>query len=125
MAGPDEYNELKMELTKGAVLRTGVLTCCAIMLAGAVLYLLRHGGGHPAYTHFHGEPAPLESAVGVIRDAFSGSARGIIQLGALLMIATPVTRVIFAVIGFARLKVWKFVWISLTVLGLLIFGLNK
>lgn len=125
MAGPDEYNDQKMDMTMGAVLRTGVILCCAIMAAGAILYLLRHGGEHSAYTHFRGEPAPFESVAGVFREAAAGSARGIIQLGALFMIATPVVRVIFAAIGFARLKDWKFVGVSLAVLGLLIFGLNK
>lgn len=114
-----------MDMTMGVVLRTGVIACCGIMLAGAVLYLLRHGGEHSSYTRFHGEPAALESAAGVVRDAFGGSARGIIQLGALLMIATPVMRVIFAAIGFARLKNWTFVAVSLAVLGVLLFGLNQ
>ena len=41
----------------------------------------------------------------------------------LSMIATPVMRVAFAVFGFARLKQWRFTLISLTVLGLLAFGL--
>jgi uncharacterized membrane protein len=39
------------------------------------------------------------------------------------MIATPVMRVVFAVFGFARQKQWRFVLISLIVLGLLAFGL--
>jgi uncharacterized membrane protein len=41
----------------------------------------------------------------------------------LAVIATPVMRVAFAVFGFARQKQWMFTLISLTVLGLLAFGL--
>jgi uncharacterized membrane protein len=113
----------KMETSMGLLLRTGVITCCAVMLAGAILYLLRHGGEQESYTKFHGEPAALESISGVLGQVRAGSARGIIQLAALLMIATPVLRVVLAVIDFARMKDWKFTGISLLVLGLLAFGL--
>jgi uncharacterized membrane protein len=60
-----------------------------------------------------------------LREVRAGSARGIIQLSVMTMIATPVTRVAFAVYGFARQRLWTFTAISLTVLGLLAFGLFK
>jgi len=112
-----------MEATMGLVLRTGVLVACAVMFVGAILYLSRHGGERESFAAFHGEPAPLESITGVFREALSGSARGIIQFGALLLIATPVMRVAFAVYAFARGKDPKFVVISLIVLALLAYGL--
>jgi len=37
------WSEQKMEAQMGLLLRTGVLASCAIMFAGAVLYLLRNG----------------------------------------------------------------------------------
>ena len=112
-----------MDESMGLLLRAGVITCCVVMIAGAVLYLLRHGSEQESYTSFHGEPAGLESVAGVLGLVRAGSARGIIQLAALLMIATPVMRVVLAVIDFARMKDWKFTGISLVVLGLLAFGL--
>jgi uncharacterized membrane protein len=114
-----------MEAGMGLLLRSGVLTSCGVMLIGAVLYLLRHGRERDSFTAFHGEPPTLESISGVIREAATGSARGIIQLGALLLIATPVMRVIFGVVGFARERDWKFVVISLIVLALLLYGLSE
>jgi uncharacterized membrane protein len=120
---PAEDQGYKMENSMGLLLRTGVLTACAVMLVGAVLYLLRHGGERESFAAFHAEPPAFESVTGIIREAFSGSARGIIQMGALLLIATPVLRVAFAVYGFAREKDPEFVAISLVVLGLLAFGL--
>jgi len=107
----------------GFLLRTGVLVSCAIMFAGAVLYLLRHGAERESYALFQGEPASLRNISGVLREVRLGGARGFIQLGVLTMIATPVMRVAFAVFGFARQKRWTFALISLTVLGLLAFGL--
>lgn len=107
----------------GLLLRIGVLTSCAIMFAGAVLYLLGHGGERESYASFQGEPASLRSISGILREARLGGARGIIQVGVLAMIATPVLRVAFAVFAFARQKQWRFTLISLIVLGLLAFGL--
>lgn len=107
----------------GLLLRTGVLAACAIMFAGAVLFLLRQGGERESYAVFQGEPASLRSISGVLREARLGGGRGLIQVGVLAMIATPVMRVAFAVFGFARQKQWMFTLVSLTVLGLLAFGL--
>ncbi len=113
----------EMDREMGSFLRAGVVTACGIMLVGAVLYLIRHGGEHSSYRTFHGQPAPLESVRGIVGQVREGSARGIIQLGVLAMIATPVMRVAFAVYGFARQKDRMFVGISLTVLALLACGL--
>jgi uncharacterized membrane protein len=121
--GEEHASEQKMEAQMGLLLRTGVLTSCAIMFAGAILYLLRHGGERESYAVFQGEPASLRSISAVFREARLGGARGLIQLGVLAMIATPVMRVAFAVFGFASRKQWTFTLISLMVLGLLAFGL--
>jgi uncharacterized membrane protein len=117
------YTDQKMESQMGLLLRAGVVLACGIMLIGGVLYLLRHGGERESYAAFHGEPASLEGIRGILREARSGSARGIIQLSVLAMIATPVMRVAFAVYGFSRQRQGVFTGISLTVLGLLAFGL--
>jgi uncharacterized membrane protein len=53
----------------------------------------------------------------------TGDAAAIVQLGVLLLIATPIARVIFAAIGFAVERDRLYVAISLAVLAVLIFGL--
>ncbi len=119
------YTEHKMELEMGVLLRTGVILACSIMIMGGALYLWRHGGGHESYRIFHAEPAPLRSMAGIWREVLTGDARGLIQLSALVLIATPVLRVAFAVYGFARQKQWLFVAVSLIVLALLGVGLSE
>ena len=49
----------------------------------------------------------------------AGNATAIIQLGVLAMIATPVVRVAWAAMSFARLRDWLYTGISLVVLSLL------
>jgi uncharacterized membrane protein len=119
------YSDQKMENQMGWLLRAGVVLACSIMLAGGVVYILRHGGERKSYAVFHGEPVSLESIRGILGAVRAGSARGIIQLSVLTMIATPVMRVAFAVYGFTRQRQWIFTGISLTVLALLAFGLSE
>jgi uncharacterized membrane protein len=48
--------------------------------------------------------------------------RGLIQLGLVLLVFTPIARVVFAIFGFARERDWMYVCISAIVLGVLLFG---
>jgi uncharacterized membrane protein len=112
-----------MEEQMGLLLRTGVVLACAVMLIGGILDMLRHGAESPAYGTFHGVMNGLASASGILREVRAGSARGVIQLSVLLMIATPVMRVAFAIYGFSRQRNWLFTGVSLVVLALLMWGL--
>jgi uncharacterized membrane protein len=60
---------------------------------------------------------------GVLSDSMQLHGRGIIQLGLLLLIATPIARVAFAAYGFARQSDWMYVGIAALVLSLLLYGL--
>ncbi|MCU1259463.1 MAG: hypothetical protein JWO80_2348 [Bryobacterales bacterium] len=111
-----------MDMQMGLLLRWGVMVACALMLVGGVAYLGRHGREMPAYSEFHGEPPELTTVPGILRMAASGSGRGIIQLGCLVMIATPIARVAFAAYAFARQRDWMYAGISGIVLGLLIWA---
>jgi uncharacterized membrane protein len=115
--------ERRLDMMLGNLLRTGVIVAAAVVLTGAVLYLARHGGEHPSYATFRGEPADLRTVRGVISDATSLRGRGVIQLGLLLLIATPVARVAFSAYAFARLRDGRYVVITLVVLGLLLYSL--
>lgn len=119
------YTDRRMDTQMGALLRAGVILACIIMFAGGVFYLLRHGGEHESWKTFRGEPAPLTRIAGIWRAMWAGEAHALIQFSVLVLIATPVMRVAFAVYGFARQKRWLFVAVSLTVLALLVAGLSE
>jgi uncharacterized membrane protein len=107
----------------GHLLRGGVLLSAAVVLAGGIAYLVRFGNDRADERTFHGEPAYLRSPLGVIRAAAALDARALIQLGLLLLIATPVARVLFTVFAFARQRDWTYVVITLIVLSLLLYSL--
>ncbi len=117
----------KLEIAIAMLLRSGVFAAAALVLLGGVL-LLRHGGAHvPSYAVFHapGDPrsTALPSIASIIAGLRGGSSAGIIGLGLLVLIATPVARVAFAAAGFARERDWLYTAISALVLLILVFSL--
>ncbi len=117
------WNDLRIEIIVGVLLRTGVILAASVVLFGAVLYLTRHGHEIANYSAFHGEPESLKSPVGIFQGVMQVNARAIIQLGLLLLIATPVARVLFSAIAFALERDPMYVGITLIVLAILLFSL--
>jgi len=113
-----------MDLIVGNLLRAGVVLSGAVVFIGGLVYLLRHGTEAPAYHVFHGEPSDLRGVPGILHDAFTLSGRGIIQLGLLLLIATPVARVAYLIYAFARQNDRVYAAVALVVLLLLAYGLS-
>ena len=108
----------------GNLLIGGVVIAATVVLAGGALYLARYGAMPPGLHVFQGEPADLRSVYGILTDAFSLKSRGIIQLGLLFLIATPVARVVFSVIAFALQRDITYVMVTLAVLAVLIYSLS-
>ena len=119
----ERWTDKRVESIVGNLLRAGVLLSAAVVLAGGILYLIHYGAGVPDYKVFRGEPEELKGLSGIVKGALSLRRRGLIQLGLLLLIATPVARVVFAVIAFALQKNGAYVVISAVVLGALLFSL--
>jgi uncharacterized membrane protein len=117
------WDDFRIEIIVGTLLRTGVILAAAVVLVGAVLYLSRHGHEIPDYAVFHGEPESLKSPADIIQGVMQLNARAIIQLGLLLLIATPVARVAFSAIAFAIERDGMYVVITLIVLAVLLFSL--
>ena len=114
--------EYSLERSMGRMLQAGVTIAAIVVLIGGVLFLAQNGGSLRDYQHFH-EAAPATSTVGgILASAAHLEPRGIMGFGILLLIATPVCRVIFGVIGFARLRDRLYTVISLIVLGVLLFS---
>ena len=122
-AGSHDLETEKMDRVVGNLLRAGVILSAVVVFLGALVYLARHGMETPSYRAFHSEPYDLRSVRGILADAFARRGRGIIQLGLLLLIATPVARVAYLVYAFARQKDRLYTAVALIVLLLLAYGL--
>ena len=113
----------RMDTIIGNLLRTGVGLAAALVFIGGVIYLSRHGAEAPTYAVFRGEPADLRTLGGILQDVRALRGRGIIQLGLLVLIATPVARVAFLAFIFARQRDRLYTGIALIVLALLAYSL--
>jgi uncharacterized membrane protein len=117
-----KWTDERLEGLLGNVLRWGVIASAAVVAFGAAIFLVRHGSERPLYEIFRGEPADLKTVPGIVADAWSGRGRGLIQLGLLLLIATPVSRVVLSVWIFALQRDRRYVLITLIVLAVLLYS---
>jgi uncharacterized membrane protein len=115
-------SEQQLENLLSNLLKYGVLIASAVVLLGGILYLIRHGAEPADYKFFQGEPSKFRSPDGVVQAVLSGSSRGIIQLGLLLLIATPVLRVIVSLLTFIRQREFIYVIITSLVMASLTYS---
>jgi len=120
---PNNDDDSKLDARIGSLLRAGTLSSAAVILLGGVLYLARHGHDRPDYHHFHGVSPRLHTLSGILSGAIHGDSLAIIQLGLLMLIATPIARVIFSVVAFLAERDFLYVVISGIVLAVLLYSL--
>lgn len=114
-----------LELLLGRLLRSGVILAAVVVFAGGGWYLAQSKGEAANYRTFHGEPAELTHVPQIVGEAVSLNPLGLIQFGLLLLIATPVARVVFSVVGFAIERDWIYVAITMFVLATLLYSLTS
>ncbi len=116
-------DDQRLETIIGNLLRVGVLLAAAVVAIGGVVYLVRHGGSGVDYSHFAPGPQELRTLPGIVHSVAQGSSQGLIQLGLVLLIATPVARVLLAAVGFYLERDRLYVVVSLIVLAVLLVSL--
>jgi uncharacterized membrane protein len=112
-----------MDRMMAVLLRSGVLLAASLVFIGGIIYLSRHEFPATNYRVFQGEPQELRTVGGILHEAAKFRGRGLIQLGLLVLIATPVARVLFSVFAFIYEKDWTYVAITMMVLALLCYSL--
>jgi uncharacterized membrane protein len=117
------FTDKRMDLAIGKLLRFGVIFSAILVSFGGILYLRNPLRSAPKYSHFLAESTSLQRVAGVPRGAVHLDANSVIQLGLLFLIATPVARVAFCVVGFARQRDRLYIVISSSVLMILIYSL--
>ena len=107
----------------GRLLQIGVATAAIVTIVGGSLLLMQHGAATPMYSVFHGQPDYLTSLGGIARGVREFRSESIVQLGIVLLIATPVARVAFTLVAFILQRDRVYVVVTLIVLALLAYGL--
>lgn len=97
-----------------AVLRFGVLASALIALIGTLMNLSKHGGEKVSYQNFH--PGENLSVGKVLTDAVSMDSRSIMLVAVIVLVLTPVARVIVSLFGFIKEKDRTYIAITFVVL---------
>ena len=118
----ENWNDARIERIISILLITGVIVSASVVLLGGFGFLFRQGGQTADYHLFRGAPENLRSIAGVVAAAASLDARGLIQLGLLILIATPIARVAFSLVAFGLERDRSYMLLTAGVLAILLYS---
>jgi len=128
------WGEQDVEQYIGKLLRYGVMLACAITSFGGIVYIVQRNGKMPDYssvpsgTPFTGVELYLRELSTILPRVMDFDGAAIIQLGVIVLIATPILRVAFSAVSFLIEKDYMYVIITLIVLSIIvanmIFGIH-
>jgi len=108
----------------GLQLRYGVVIASLIVLIGGILYLVQQGQASiPPYHTFLGETAGYTTFSQIVKGIGAGQAKGIVQAGVVVLIATPILRIAFSLVGFILEKDRLYIIITAIVLSVMLFSI--
>jgi uncharacterized membrane protein len=94
-----------------SLLRAGMTVAAIVICAGAAWFLIAHGVDPADYRTHHPPHAPL------------GEGRGLMQLGIVILVVTPIARVAFSICAFAKARNRLYAGLSGVVLCILLYSL--
>ncbi len=98
------HNEKTMDLIIFYILRTGVIIAGLLVVAGGSIWLLHFFNSVPHYRFFSSGTAHFPPLSELLKKALSFDGISLIQTGILVLIITPIFRVIFSFISFLTQK---------------------
>jgi uncharacterized membrane protein len=117
------WTDERVDRLIGGILQAGVLASGILVLAGGILYLVHYGMTPANYRVFGAESSQIHGIWPILSGVARFDGRAIIELGILLLVATPVIRVLFSVLAFAIQGDRLYISITLLVLGILLYGI--
>jgi uncharacterized membrane protein len=118
-----ELEPHRFESLIGGVLIIGVTIAAVVVAAGAAALLAQHGRAIPTFDVFRGVEQPLTTFRGIWRGALALDSESVVQLGLVLLIATPICRVGLTFVAFVAQRDWLYSALTVVVLAVLIYGL--
>lgn len=107
----------------GNTLRIGVFTACIIALIGGIWYVVSASGSAlPDYKVFSKGAESYTTFEGIFKSVFAMSATGWVQLGVVVLMLTPVMRVVLSLVDFSIQRDWLYVVITGIVLLIIVMN---
>ena len=114
-----------VQVILGTLLRVGVISSMTVVFIGGIVYLLSNHSNLVNYREFDAGKSGMSSIISVYRGVLAGEGMAIIQFGTLLLISTPVARVVFSVFSFLIERDHLYVAIGLLVLVVILISLSN
>lgn len=114
-----------IEIILGALLRVGVIASMSVVLIGGIVYLFFNFSEMVDYKTFDANKTQFSSISAIFLGLSRLESAAIIQFGVLLLIFTPILRVVFSIFGFLIERDYLYVLIGLLVLTVILFSLGN
>lgn len=112
-----------VQVILGTLLRVGVLISTSIVLIGGIVFLSAHTNEVVSFENFKPEETKFSSVANIFLGLRTFDGLAIIQFGVLLLIFTPIARIVFSIFSFLMEKDYMYVLIGLIVLCIIIASL--
>lgn len=117
------FADKDMQLLLGTLLRVGVLISSAVILLGGIIFLTTQANEVVSFVDFKPEQTEFYSILTIFEGLKTFDGLAIIQFGVLLLIFTPIARVVFSIFSFLIEKDYMYVVIGIIVLCVIITSL--
>jgi uncharacterized membrane protein len=118
---PVHRHKRDLEASLATLLTAGTALAAAVLFLGTAVYLRGDSSMVLNFRTFN--PSAHASVLSVFRDALKLDGASLMQLGVVLLILTPVTRVLFTLLAFLYKRDWLYVVVTVIVLSVLCYGL--
>lgn len=124
-AGKHYFADKDIQVILGTLLRVGVIASMTIVFVGGLIYLSLYSFTPVDYAHFNPAKTEYSSILAIFKGLRVLDGQAIIQFGTLLLIFTPVTRVVFSIFGFLIERDYMYVLIGIFVLCVILLSLSN
>lgn len=118
------FADKDIQVILGTLLRVGVISSMFVVFIGAVIYLLGNHSNLIDYAKFDSVKSGLSSMTAVFSGLKDMDGAAIVQFGTLLLIFTPIARVVFSIFSFLMERDYLYVLIGLIVLSIILYSLS-
>lgn len=123
-AKKENLNDRDIQVILGTLLRAGVIISMSIVLVGGFIFLIHNKGVITDYKVFKPELSKFSSIASIFKGVLTFQGDAIVQFGVLMLIFTPIARIVFAVFSFLIERDYLYVLIGLIILTIITISLN-
>lgn len=123
-ARTENLNDRDIQVILGTLLRAGVIISMSIVLVGGVIFLIHNKGVITDYKVFKPELSKFSSISSIFKGVLTFQGDAIVQFGVLMLIFTPIARIVFAIFSFLIERDYLYVLIGLIILAIITISLN-